>query len=75
MLVTVMIVIAVNTIIMMGATAKNVIAMTNEERNQELFEKQKKMLDQFLKIGAIDEKQYEKSLTGLKEKMNIKKCF
>lgn len=41
------------------------------EKKQELFEKQKEMLDKFLKTGAIDKAQYEKSLNGLKEKMGI----
>lgn len=43
-----------------------------DEKKQKLFEKQKEMLDKFLKIGAIDKVQYEKSLSGLKEKMKIK---
>lgn len=33
------------------------------------------MLDTFLKIGAIDKMQYEKSINGLKEKMDIKEYF
>lgn len=45
--------------------------MISEEK-QELFDKQEAMLDQFLKTGAIDKAQYEKSIKGLKEKMNIK---
>lgn len=43
----------------------------NEDK-QKLFDEQKKMLDTFLKTGAIDKAQYEKSLNGLKEKINIK---
>ena len=39
--------------------------------NQELFEKQKQTLDSFLKSGAIDLNQYNKSLNTLKEKMEI----
>lgn len=39
------------------------------DEKQKLYEKQKAMLDQFLKTGAIDKAQYEKSLNGLKEKM------
>lgn len=46
------------------------VSMENDKK--ELFEKQKEMLDQFLKTGAIDKGQYEKSLNGLKEKMSIK---
>ena len=40
--------------------------------NKSLYEKQKETLDKFLKSGAIDKKQYEKSLNTLKEKMGIK---
>ena len=40
--------------------------------NQELFEKQKQTLDSFLKSGAIDLNQYNKSLNTLKEKIEIK---
>ena len=42
-----------------------------ENNRKELYEKQKAMLDQFLKTGAIDKAQYDKSLAGLKEKMGI----
>ncbi len=37
--------------------------------NQELFLKQKELLDTFLATGAITREQYEKSLGTLKEKM------
>ena len=40
--------------------------------NKSLYEKQKDTLDKFLKSGAIDKTQYEKSLNILKEKMGIK---
>lgn len=40
-------------------------------KNKNLFENQKATLDTFLKTGAITKEQYEKSLNGLKEKMNI----
>ena len=40
--------------------------------NKSLYEKQKDTLDKFLKSGAIDKKQYDKSLNTLKEKMGIK---
>ena len=43
-----------------------------DKDKQKLFDDQKKMLDTFLKTGAIDKAQYEKSLNGLKEKMSIK---
>lgn len=45
-----------------------------EESKQKLYEDQKELLDTFLKTGAIDEVQYEKSLNGLKEKMGIEEC-
>ena len=34
--------------------------------NQDLFDKQKALLDQFLKTGAINKAQYDKSLGTLK---------
>lgn len=37
--------------------------------NQELFLKQKELLDTFLATGAITKEQYDKSLGTLKEKM------
>lgn len=40
-----------------------------ENDKQKLYEDQKKLLDIFLKTGAIDKAQYDKSLNGLKEKM------
>ena len=42
----------------------------NEDK-QKLYEDQKKLLETFLKTGAIDKEQYEKSLYGLKEKMGL----
>ena len=47
-----------------------------KEDKQKLYEDQKKLLDTFLKTGAIDMVQYEKSLNGLREKMVIKEnCY
>ena len=40
-------------------------------KNLELFNNQKELLDTFLKTGAINKAQYDKSLTGLSEKMGI----
>lgn len=40
----------------------------NEDKRK-LFDDQKKILDTFLKTGAIDKMQYEKSLNGLIEKI------
>lgn len=37
------------------------------------MKKQKEMFDTFQKTGAIDKLQYEKSLNGLKEKMEENK--
>ena len=45
-----------------------------KDDKQNLYEDQKKLLDTFLKTGAIDKAQYEKSLNGLKEKMGIEEC-
>lgn len=49
--------------------------MTNNDeaalKKRQLFLKQKEMLEQFLKTGAISKEQYDKSLSGLKEKMGI----
>ena len=41
-------------------------------RNKSLFDLQKQTLDTFLSTSAITKEQYDKSLSGLKEKMNIK---
>ena len=45
--------------------------MTHEEKNRELFFRQKRILDQFLEHGAISREQYEKSLGDLTEKMGM----
>ena len=42
-----------------------------QAKKQQLFESQKELLDQFLKNGAIDRRQYETSLHGLMEKMGL----
>lgn len=42
-----------------------------DESKKELYENQKETLDKFLKSGAIDKMQYDKSLNVLKEKMGI----
>ena len=44
-------------------------AMTHEQKNHELFLKQKKTLDMFLEHGAISQAQHDKSLHDLIEKM------
>ena len=45
--------------------------MTHDEQQRALFKKQKDLLDEFLSRGAIDHRQYEKSLTCMAEKMGI----
>ena len=44
-------------------------ALSYAEKNRMLFEKQKALLDQFLKTGAISQSQHDKSLHDLVEKM------
>ena len=46
-------------------------SMPPDERRRALFDKQKDLLDTFLSHGAIDRRQYEKSLTCMAEKMGI----
>ena len=46
--------------------------LTPEEKKEELYYKQKKLLDNFLEKGAITRAQYEKSLGDLTEKMGMK---
>ena len=45
--------------------------MSHDEQQRALFNKQKDLLDEFLSHGAIDRRQYEKSLTCMAEKMGI----
>ena len=45
--------------------------MPPDERKRALFQKQKDLLDTFLSHGAIDRRQYEKSLTCMAEKMGM----
>ena len=46
-------------------------SMPPDERKRALFNKQKDLLDTFLSHGAIDRRQYEKSLSCMAEKMGI----
>ena len=46
--------------------------MTHEEQQRALLRKQKELLDTFLSHGAIDRRQYEKSLTCMAEKMGMR---
>ena len=43
--------------------------MTYEEKNHQLYLKQKQILDMFLERGAISQAQHDKSLHDLAEKM------
>lgn len=45
--------------------------MRSDERKRALFNKQKDLLDTFLSKGAIDRRQYEKSLYCMAEKMGM----
>jgi len=47
-------------------------SLSYAEKNRVLFERQKKMLEEFLERGAISQQQYEKSLHDLTEKMGMK---
>ena len=46
--------------------------MSHDEQQRALFKKQKDLLDTFLFRGAIDRRQYEKSLACMAEKMGIR---
>ena len=45
--------------------------LSPEEKKRQLFLKQKHTLDLFLERNAIDQKQYEKSLGDLRDKMGM----
>ena len=45
--------------------------LSPEEKNKQLFLKQKHTLDLFLERNAISKKQYDKSLGDLREKMGM----
>lgn len=47
-------------------------ALSYEEKNKLLYERQNHMLEEFLEKGAISRQQYDKSLHDLTEKMGIK---
>lgn len=48
-------------------------SISYEEKNRQLFLRQKKMLDMFLERGAITQTQHDKSLNDLIEKMGLQK--
>ena len=45
-------------------------SLSHEEKNHQLFLRQKALLDQFLEKGAISQAQHDKSLHDLIEKMH-----
>ena len=45
--------------------------LSREEKNSQLYLRQKELLDTFLEKGAISRAQYEKSLHDLTEKMGF----
>ena len=45
-------------------------ALSHEEKNHQLYLRQKALLDQFLEKGAISQEQHDKSLHDLREKMH-----
>ena len=47
------------------------LSLPPDERRRALFDRQKALLDTFLAHGAIDRRQYEKSLTCMAEKMGM----
>ena len=46
-------------------------SLNYEEKNRQLFLRQKKVLDMFLERGAISQAQHDKSLHDLIEKMGM----
>ena len=46
-------------------------ALSSEEKKKVLFLKQKQTLDLFLERKAIDQRQYDKSLGDLRDKMGM----
>lgn len=55
--------------IFMDVEHDNWAALSYEEKNHQLYLRQKAMLDQFLEHGAISQAQHDKSLHDLTEKM------
>ena len=56
----------------MNEQSQNWSTLSPEERKKALFLQQKQTLDIFLANHAIDQKQYNKSLGDLREKMEIR---
>lgn len=59
----------------MDISNHNSEAASRENKNKELYLKQKKLLQTFLEHGAISKSQYEKSLGDLTEKMGMQTIF
>lgn len=61
----------------MGVNIKNEdwSTLSYEEKNRQLFLRQKETLDLFLERGAISQAQHDTSLHDLIEKMDIKETF
>jgi hypothetical protein len=53
------------------ASSTNWQGLSHDEQQRALFKKQKELLDTFLSHGAIDRRQYEKSLTCMAEEMGM----
>ena len=62
---------AMNSIDLKNALETDWRSMPPDKRRRALFNKQKDLLDTFLARGAIDHRQYEKSLTCMAEKMGM----
>ena len=60
-----------NSIDLKCASTPDWLTMSLDERKRALFNKQKDLLDTFLSKGAIDRRQYEKSLFCMAEKMGV----
>ncbi len=56
-------------VISMGTNYKEWAELSYEEKNHQLFLRQKTLLDGFLEHGAISQAQHDKSLHDLTEKM------
>ena len=55
-----------------NSKSDNWSSLSPAEKKLEFFRRQKELLDTFLKTGAINQAQHEKSLNCLIEKMGIK---
>ena len=60
-----------NSLDLKNASETDWLSLSPDERRRALFNKQKDLLDTFLSRGAIDRRQYVKSLTCMAEKMGM----